>query len=270
MDSDKLLSYIKSPDNLDKLSFEELSELLTRYPYFQAARLLYIKALKRRKDASYAKQLNVTAAHIPDRRKLFALLNQEPEFKISKDTEPEIHSTRVESPEKKVIRGTRDIRKRPRRVPPSFVPVDRSGKKTEKIASEKEEQEAKERKKEKELLEFDYKASRDETSVFEIEDDSGAVELIPESNYDLIEEFIKKDPRIVPKENDSGLLSNVPINESDEIDDYITETLAEIYISQGYFIKAINSYEKLSLKFPEKSTYFAARIKEVENLIKNQ
>ena len=50
-----------------------------------------------------------------------------------------------------------------------------------------------------------------------------------------------------------------------EPEDLITETLANIYAQQGNFQKAIHFYEKLSLKFPEKSRYFAALIKELEN-----
>ena len=51
-----------------------------------------------------------------------------------------------------------------------------------------------------------------------------------------------------------------------ENDELITETLANIYFEQKNFDKALNAYEKLSLKYPEKSVYFASRIEEIENL----
>ncbi len=55
---------------------------------------------------------------------------------------------------------------------------------------------------------------------------------------------------------------------SDEPGKFITETLAKIYINQGYYTRAINIYEKLTLQYPEKSAYFASRIEKIQDLIK--
>jgi len=46
----------------------------------------------------------------------------------------------------------------------------------------------------------------------------------------------------------------------------MTETLAEIYMQQGHYKKALLAYEKLSLKNPKKNTYFANQIKKIKKL----
>jgi hypothetical protein len=47
--------------------------------------------------------------------------------------------------------------------------------------------------------------------------------------------------------------------------DFITETLAEVFVSKRNFVDAIKTYEKLCLKYPEKNSYFAARIEKLKN-----
>jgi len=80
----------------------------------------------------------------------------------------------------------------------------------------------------------------------------------------IIEQFIQQEPRITPMKayNNPVNMARKSVQESDEL---ITETLAAIYAQQGNFEKAISFYEKLSLKIPEKSAYFAALIKDLKN-----
>ena len=47
-------------------------------------------------------------------------------------------------------------------------------------------------------------------------------------------------------------------------DEFCTETLAQIYLDQGYYEQARHIYSRLLLKFPEKNTYFAALIQKLD------
>lgn len=53
-----------------------------------------------------------------------------------------------------------------------------------------------------------------------------------------------------------------------ENQDIISETLIKIYADQGHYKKAIDGYQKLILKIPEKKLYFAKRIEEINQLQK--
>jgi hypothetical protein len=54
---------------------------------------------------------------------------------------------------------------------------------------------------------------------------------------------------------------------AEDPNDLVSETLAQIYADQMLYEKAISTYRKLSLKVPEKSTYFADRIRELEKKV---
>lgn len=101
--------------------------------------------------------------------------------------------------------------------------------------------------------------------------DPGAstVELLPPDperlrQLEIIEQFIRNEPRISPIRNQP---IDVPPQEDlaernlTPIDGLVTESLAIIMVKQGKLEKAIEIYEKLVLKYPAKSAYFADKIK---------
>ena len=58
---------------------------------------------------------------------------------------------------------------------------------------------------------------------------------------------------------------SAPGGELPSLDDFCTETLAGIYLEQGYPGRAKEIYSKLSLRYPEKSVYFAALIDKIKD-----
>lgn len=69
-----------------------------------------------------------------------------------------------------------------------------------------------------------------------------------------------------PNQNSTAKNSQEKAEESvTENHDFITETLAKVYEMQGKYAKAISIYSRLSLKYPEKSRYFATLIKELKS-----
>jgi hypothetical protein len=81
----------------------------------------------------------------------------------------------------------------------------------------------------------------------------------------LIEQFLNSDPGVIKADKQTSLEGDVSERSVKEDDSFITNTLAKIYVKQGLHAKAIYAYERLSLKYPEKSAYFAAQIEKIKN-----
>ena len=124
------------------------------------------------------------------------------------------------------------------------------------------------------LLELDTEDSDNEklTGEFERGDDKKEDDKIvikKQLQAELIDKFIITNPRIEPvRDKNVHSVEDLSKPHIEEKEGFVTETLARIYINQGYYSKAIEIYEKLSLKFPEKSSYFAAQIEKVKDYIK--
>ena len=94
------------------------------------------------------------------------------------------------------------------------------------------------------------------------------------SGDSLIDRFLRSGhsgfKKISDRQPDEEITTDQRITEKSDLenDDLVTETLANIYFEQKKYEKALMAYRKLSLKYPEKSIYFASRIKEIE-VIKN-
>ena len=88
----------------------------------------------------------------------------------------------------------------------------------------------------------------------------------------IIEKFLESEGNKNQKNQSNETLSidelgKKSISEKDEV---VTETLALIFEKQGKIDKAVDTYKKLIVKYPEKKSIFANRIEELNNKLENK
>lgn len=86
----------------------------------------------------------------------------------------------------------------------------------------------------------------------------------PKKSDKVIERFIKEEPVIQPPSAENLNNENMARQSAEDNYTLVTETLANIYVDQALYLKAIEVFKKLILKYPEKKSYFAAQIQELE------
>ncbi|MCP9198911.1 hypothetical protein MKO06_03265 [Gramella sp. GC03-9] len=284
MDLQTLTYLLENPAEITAEQTREIEKILVKAPYFQALRAVRLKGLKEFQEFSYNSALKKTAAYTTDRSILFEFItsrefNQNQIAQQIKEQEVKVMDITVYEPE--VVHGNAsiDINEAIRmkqwesdRVmdPALFERVERP----EDVASEKETKTASE----DSLgigkpLEFNNKEAHSFsewlklTSAQPIEREEKKYDESNESRlrkFELIEEFISKNPKIKPGETTrKGNLAEQSISSQESL---MTETLAKVYLEQKNYKKAIQAYKILILKNPEKSGFFADQIRAIEKL----
>jgi len=271
MDSKQLIGYMKRPERLKGDTVKAVEQLAADYPYFAIAQALLAVAYQNAGDDRYEGQLKRTAAIMPNRDKLrlFTLIarhrfESEPELPALPDEMPpaepaptdNVFST-IESIDAQEEQNSGIIREKVFIIPE----IDLSGTHEELSA-------------EMALLE-EKRKSLDELKAIiahrlkELEAEKQRKESEPEkpkkmSRKELIDKFILENPSISRPKAEFYNPISVAQNSIIDQENIVSETLAKIYEKQGYFEKAISIYEKLGLKYPKKSRYFAAQIERLQ------
>lgn len=255
----RIQEWISHPAMLDKESLFELRELLARYPYFQTARLLYLKNLFLLQDASFADELRKSALYVADLSVLFYYIEGE-RFVLKRHEAPAEASA-----DKCTADRTLDLIDR-------FL-SDLSGDDAELEPS----------------LKIPVEVSVDYMSVLSSEPTPEEQEVAPLKGQELIDSFIEQSgsESVEPKPKEEVPVEKTPTEEvvkddetsteqpekaveADEDESYFTETLAKIYVRQHRYEKALEIIKKLNLKYPKKNIYFADQIRFLEKLIINE
>jgi len=262
MDSKQLIGYMKMPEQLKGDTVKEVEQLVADYPYFAIGQALLAVAYQNAGNDCYESQLRRAAAITPNRDKLrlFTLIarhrwESEPETQALPDEMPPTDNvfSSMQSIEPKEEQRSGIIREKVFIIPE----IDLSGSHEELSA-------------EMALLE-EKRKSLDELKAIiakrlkELEAEKQRKEKEPEkpkklSRKELIDKFILENPSISRPKAEFYNPISVAQNSIIDQENIVSETLAKIYEKQGYFEKAMSIYEKLGLKYPEKSRYFAAQI----------
>ena len=262
---------------------EQVSDLCRNYPMFNLAHMLKVRireALGQEKDPD----LKVAAIYAGDRRKLFQMVTEVSKPKVIEeepvDEEPEgIRFSDEPHQEADVIIEQHAPYAGPERSEDLLELDEEETEDSFKLDSEAEEISSEtliEALAKDEVEMEDPEIVDEETPAIDVveprsESEPGpGPELEPEpemrSNDRLILNFINEDLGPIRADIKMGVREDASLSSIREHDGFITDTLAKIYVKQGLLAKAIYAYEKLSLKYPEKSAYFAAQIEKIKNI----
>lgn len=235
----QLIQYLENPCEVQAKDIPDLKNLCSQYPYFYQAKALYLKYLKDSDDLQFNPALKDTALLSPDRTVLYNLMQKQAMDKQTWQEYPG-SDTRAEESAQELHDATA----------PAGTPAGKAAPSAHVRA-----------------METEYKL-----------DESDISQEHKLKHQDLIDKFIAADPHIRPvgsvplsSEDANAQAGTLDISYTDEdiTDSVFSESLARIYIKQKQYSKAIRIFEKLNLKYPEKSTYFADQIRFLNKVINN-
>jgi tetratricopeptide (TPR) repeat protein len=268
---------INKPDAINEKQTESLSHVLEEFPYFQSARALRLKGLYNQNSFKYNYALKVTAAHTTDRTVLFDFITSDTFTAIQKGYYDKkvlelldinvIDSEVIDSQEKQEIKDTLEAS-----ILTSIKEANAEETTEIKIAAEKLEIGKPLDFKTNEQHSFQewLQLSRIQPIVREKESvtTSATLNETQKKKLELIDKFIETNPKIPAVKQGTSTSSAFDLNKEDH-SMLMTETLAKVYLEQKKYQKAIQAYEILILKYPEKISFFADRISDIKILQQN-
>ena len=274
---------LKQPNHISLSQVYELENIIHEYPYFQVVKAIYLKVLYAQESYRYNKELKVTAAHIGNRTLLFDFITSTA-FKeksvLDKQQMPKAYADEAIPSEfttyvtedafekKEFYPVPPDPKKEPQSQQPEELlhmgkPIDFQPTDKQSFATWLQVTRYKpidRRTSQTPTIELPFV----EKNIFE-EGDQRA------KKFDLIDKFLQANPKIEVNKDYDDTSSAIEIVEKTDIGrQFMTETLAKVYLEQGKYLEAIQAYQILMLKNPTKSSYFAEQITNIRKLQENK
>ncbi len=286
-------------NNISLLEKEDLSlfaELKNKYPFAEIIQLVYLQLIKRFDPISFEEELTKVAYKIRDRHKLVELL------------EESIKSTEVEVYEEHVVKTELNIPEKKEdddvQIKENLILEDSVAVNEEKNTLEKSDDLDLNVQIAAEAFSSIFSKDFEPTIQYKLEDESVAENQLSQekkndkielsdstpkttqrsftnwlksgkkeeklTNNQIIDSIIATNPTISRPKKEFYDPSKQAIKSVDDEKIIYTETLAKILEMQGNFSKAISAYQQLSLTNPEKKTYFAKKIKDLNDKLNSK
>ena len=289
---------LQHPQSISAKQISDVRSVIDEFPYFQSARAIYLKGLKDKESFKYNQELKTSAAYTTDRSVLFDFITSE-EFKqndISEQIKLNVeHLKGIEINDLEDISVKHSVviddalREQIKETEPVLDPALFEAKPTEivdfkepiiEVVPSEIEQTPEEKLEIGKPLSFDktemhsfsewlkitsFKPIIRDTEDEKLEEKRGTSDSKKAEKFDLIDKFIQKNPKISPIKQDVQQ-HNIAKERMIQPESLMTETLARIYLEQKNYKKAVQAYKILSLKYPEKSGFFADQIQAVKDL----
>jgi tetratricopeptide (TPR) repeat protein len=285
MNITEYLSLINNPNAINDKQTLSLEKIVLEFPYFQSARALRLKGLYNQDSFRYNYDLKNTAAHTTDRSVLFDFIISDTFTRIHKNLYEEklaeineifVDATELIFKEEKIESKINPLEQSILTSIKEATPIEKVEISTPKIELAEEKLEIgkplvfdiNEKYSFQEWLQLSkiHPIDREDSKPIGIK--STAIDPEKQKKNDLIDKFIETSPKIPPIRKEEE--PRVFLEPSSENNSYLmTETLARVYLEQNKYDKAIQAYEILILKYPEKSSFFANRISDIKILQHN-
>lgn len=288
MQTTHFIKYLSLPDTIKLMPEQEASSLVKEFPYCQSGQLLLALQMNFSNHLLFEQQLKKSAVYSSDRKRLFELINsptaqQEKEVVVAPVEAVKLEEKTPVIEEVLTTEQPTVVEVKPAEEPikdleleylneliSSSYTYELEGLEKLEFGSQKTEEALPIEEEEEQLDENTELTFTDWLKKVQKGGLTSVTEEKPEKQhkFDLIDKFIQEDPKIKPKKTE--FYSPINMARLSVVDDseLVSETLALIQVEQGNYQEAIKTYQKLSLKNPEKRTYFANQIKILNQKIK--
>ena len=305
MTKEQLYKLIKDDATPTPSDIGALKELVERYPYFEIAKFIYLKAIYEYEVQSFKGELARLGVLLKNRESLFYYIFRDEYAQYFKNTgKAKLHDDKTkllldaffddQEPEDlqleyETAAGNNNLASVDYL---SYLDKETSQKeKEEKLSFRKDESFSQliyiedvdatepeatiEEEEEEDIIPFEA------PSTYSLEDATEEVNLVPLKHQNIIDQFIETsktksflptfDKTTIKEDKDLPIEEEETDNRDEELGDdvFFTETLAKIYTKQKRYQKAYEIIEHLSLKYPKKNSYFADQLRYLEKLIIN-